>query len=455
MLTVLGYAMILIFMGLILTKKMSPVAALVLVPVVFGGIAAYVTGASIDDLLRWIYEGLYFKKGASKVSSGVAPTVTMLLFAILYFSVMLDCGLFDPVTKFLIRWAKGDPQRLCVAVCLISLVVSLDGDGTTTAINVTTAVLSTFKKMRINLVYLAVLIGIPNAIMNLVPWSGPIIRAMPALSLGAKDLFLPVIPGMLVTMVMAVFMAMYYGKKERIRLNYNPTTGGVITEAEMAEIMAELDRDEEGLKRPKLIWFNFLLTIVVLTLLIMDLVNGGILFILGSILAVAVNYRSPGLQADRLIASSVDAMGPVSLVFASGFLMGILNGSGMSNAIAAHICALIPQDMGQYIPFFIALVSLPGLFFLPNDAWYFGIIPVVAPVAYSFGASATEVGTASLIGQACRFASPLVAWLYVLVGRCGINFGDHQKEYLKWGFLMYILWLVTAVLTGALKTPFF
>lgn len=223
----------------------------------------------------------------------------------------------------------------------------------------------------------------------------------------------------------------------------------------MAEIMAELDRDEEGLKRPKLIWFNFLLTIVVLTLLIMDLVNGGILFILGSILAVAVNYRSPGLQADRLIASSVDAMGPVSLVFASGFLMGILNGSGMSNAIAAHICALIPQDMGQYIPFFIALVSLPGLFFLPNDAWYFGIIPVVAPVAYSFGASATEVGTASLIGQACRFASPLVAWLYVLVGRCGINFGDYQKEYLKWGFLMYILWLVTAVLTGALKTPFF
>ena len=66
------------------------------------------------------------------MSSGVAPTVTMLLFAILYFSVMLDCGLFDPVTKFLIRWAKGDPQRLCVAVCLISLVVSLDGDGTTT-----------------------------------------------------------------------------------------------------------------------------------------------------------------------------------------------------------------------------------------------------------------------------------------------------------------------------------
>ncbi len=58
MLTVLGYAMILIFMGFILTKKMSPVAALVLVPVVFGGIAAYVTGASIDDLLRWIYEGL-------------------------------------------------------------------------------------------------------------------------------------------------------------------------------------------------------------------------------------------------------------------------------------------------------------------------------------------------------------------------------------------------------------
>jgi citrate-Mg2+:H+ or citrate-Ca2+:H+ symporter, CitMHS family len=107
--------------------------------------------------------------------------------------------------------------------------------------------------------------------------------------------------------------------------------------------------------------------------------------------------------------------------------------------------------MGTYVPLLLALVSLPALIFLPNDAFYFGILPVIAPIAYSFGASPVEVGVASLIGQATRFASPLVAFLYVLVEKTEVDFGDYQKAFFKWALPIYFIHLFAALLTGAIR----
>lgn len=171
-----------------------------------------------------------------------------------------------------------------------------------------------------------------------------------------------------------------------------------------------------------------------MTMLIMDVINGGILFVLGTAIALLVNYRQLNLQSSRLIANGGEALGPVSLVYGAGIIMENLNGSGMSAAIAQQMAGMIPENMGAYIPFFLTLISLPGLFFfLPNDAFYFGILPVLAPIAYQYGATPTEIGVASMMGQAIRFASPLVAFLYVLVDRTEVSFGDYSKEYLKWG----------------------
>ena len=143
MLALLGYGMIVTFMVLLLAKKMSPFAALILVPVVFGLAAAFISGTPLLEVFDWIFGGLYYSLDENKtlISKGVAPTITLLLFAILYFSVMLDVGLFDPLATKMIKWAKGDPMKICVATGVISLIVSLDGDGTTTVLIVTTAVL--------------------------------------------------------------------------------------------------------------------------------------------------------------------------------------------------------------------------------------------------------------------------------------------------------------------------
>lgn len=450
MLAILGYLMIVTFMVLLLTKKMTPFNGLVLVPVVFGLIAALVTKTPILDAFQWIFEGLYFKPGdAGKITAGVAPTITLLLFAILYFSVMLDAGLFDPLAVYMIKWAKGDPMKITIASALITLAVSLDGDGTTTVLIVTSAMLLMYKKMGMKQIYLAAIIGFGNSVMNLVPWSGPMARAMPVLNIGPKEFLLPVLPGMFAAGLLCIFQAYTYGKKERKRLGYKPSMG-ILTDDETEHIISDVTLNNIQYKRPKLIWFNLALTIAIMVLLIMDVINGGILFLLGTGIALMVNYKDLDLQNSRLLANGAEALGPVSLVFGAGVIMGILNGSGMSSAIATQLVSMIPENLGSYIPFILALISLPGLFFLPNDAFYFGILPVIAPIAYSYGATPVEIGLASLMGQAVRFASPLVAFLYVLVDRTEVSFVDYQKEYLKWGLISFVLQTAIAILTGAI-----
>lgn len=463
MLAFLGYAMIIVFMILLLKKKISPFVGLIMISLIFGITVCLVQGLPILDAFKWIKEGLFYKVVGGKVKAGTAGTAVLLLFAILFFSIMLDVGLFEPMCIGLIKMAKGDPLRICLATAFISMVVSLDGDGTTTVLIVTASVLTLFKKLKMNKLYLALLIAVPNSILNYVPWSGPMARAMPVLNLGAREFFLPVVPGILVALVYATYMAWSLGMKERKRLNYHPSNlkanGGnaevaatalAVNEHDINDIIHELKESNKELKRPKLFWFNLILTIGVMTLLIMDVMDGGVVFLTATALALMVNYKDPGVQAKRLVANGEEALGPVSLVFGAGVIMGILNGSGMSTAIANHIVSIIPSSMGIYVPLFLALVSLPALIFLPNDAFYFGILPVIAPIAYSYGATPVEVGVASLIGQATRFCSPLVAFLYVLVERTEVNFGDYQKAFFKWALPLFFIHLFMAIVTGAI-----
>ena len=463
MIAFLGYAMIIVFMALLLTKKISPFVGLIMISLIFGIIVCIYKDISILQAFTWVKEGIYYKVVNGKVTKGTMGTATLLLFAILFFSIMLDVGLFEPMCVGLIKMTKGDPLRICLATALISAVVSLDGDGTTTVLIVTASVLALFKKIKMNKLYLALLIAVPNSILNYVPWSGPMARAMPVLNIGAREFFLPLIPGILVALVYAGYMAWHLGMKERKRLGYHTSNlkanagnaeaaakASAENEQIIHDIIHDMKENNKELKRPKLFVFNLILTLGVMGLLIMDVMDGGVAFLVATALALMINYKEPGTQAKRLVANGAEALGPVSLVFGAGVIMGVLNGSGMSSAIAQHIVTLVPPTMGKYVPLFLALVSLPGLIFLPNDAFYFGILPVIAPIAYSYGATPVEVGVASLIGQATRFCSPLVAFLYVLVDRTEVNFGDYQKAFFKWALPLFFIHLFMAIITGAI-----
>ncbi len=140
MLALLGFAMVVVFMFLIMTKRMSALVALILIPSLFALIGGFYANM-----------GPMMLEGIQKL----APTGIMLMFAILYFGIMIDSGLFDPVISKILNFVKGDPLKIVVGTAILTIIVSLDGDGTTTYMITVSAMYPLYKRLGMNPLILA------------------------------------------------------------------------------------------------------------------------------------------------------------------------------------------------------------------------------------------------------------------------------------------------------------
>lgn len=458
LLTILAYAMIIVFMYVVMTKKMSPFTSLVLVPLVFAAVLIITGSADLTADAKFVEfvgeEGSLNGLTAmgDMVMYGVnttAKTGIMLLFAILYFSTMLDAGLFDPITEKMIRFAKGDPMKVLIATAVVAAAVSMNGDGTTTTLIVVSAFLPIYKKLNMKIMNLGVLIILQNTIMNLLPWGGPTARAMSVLGVGAEILGY-LAPGMVLSLLYVIlWVAPSMGRKERARL-------GVVefSDAELQELTNITDPDTLAIRRPKNFWFNAILTIV----LIGWLVAGSfietielaplLLFAVGTVIALMVNYPVLKDQSKRIGDNAGDAVQVVILVFAAGIFMGLFQGSGMATALANSFATIIPKQLAGFWGLIIALVSAPGTFFISNDGFYYGILPVMAEAGASYGFSPEAMALASLMGQAFHLLSPLVAFIYLLLRLTGLDMGEWQRESAKYAAVIFVIFVVTIIATG-------
>ncbi|WP_371371076.1 CitMHS family transporter [Sporomusa aerivorans] len=450
MLTVLGYLLIAVFLVLVIKKKMTPFTGLIVVSLTAGILACVVNGIPVEKILTWIREGLFYTVDAKgKVKLGTMNTTIMILFAILYFSLMMNVGLFDPLCKYLIKKAKGDPLKIIMVTAFTASVVTLDGDGTTTILIITAAFVPLFKRMGMKLSNLAMLIILPTGLGNCLPWGGPLARAAAVLNLEVNDLFVAMLPILAVSFIYVFFIAYIMGKNERKRLGYMPGEKAIVSAEQIAEMVAVIENNDKELKRPGKFIFNLILTIAMLTILILGWISGAFVFLIGTAIALAINYDAKE-QRERITANGGEAIAVTSIIIAAGCFLGILNGSGMAQAIATHIASLIPESLGSHTALIFAFLGAIACYALPVDAYYFGILPVIAPLAYQFGISPNEIGIASFMGQALRYASPTVPWLFLLMDRTEMSFGDYQKEFFKWSIPMFFIFIIVAVLTGQL-----
>jgi CitMHS family citrate-Mg2+:H+ or citrate-Ca2+:H+ symporter len=427
LLIVLGYAMVATFMVLIMANRLSAFVALVLVPIVFGLMAGHGT-----DLAAMAITGIV----------KLAPTAILLLCAVLYFGVMIDAGLFDPLVRRVIAAVGGDPMRVAIGTAIVALLVSLDGDGTTTVLVVVTAFLPLYRRLRMNPLIIAVLLGSANSVINIVPWGGPTGRVSSALGLDISAVFVPLLPTMAIGMVATLAFAWYLGRQERIRL------GIADGKAEMPA--GDLFGRETGVTRPRLFWLNLALTLAVLAGAISKALPLPLVFMLGLAIALVVNYPRLQDQRARLAAHAPNALPIVLLIFAAGVFTGIFNGTGMLDAMAKGAVAAMPPALGPWLAPVTALLSAPLTFVLSNDAYYFGVIPVIAKTAAAYGVDPVLIARASLLGQPVHVLSPLVAAVYLVAGLLETDVGALQRFGLKWAILLVLILIVGACLTGAI-----
>jgi len=208
-----------------------------------------------------------------------------------------------------------------------------------------------------------------------------------------------------------------------------------------------LDRSRPTL-RPKLFWFNAILTVVLLVMLVVDVLPIPVLFMIACAAALAANFPHVKDQQEAITRHASSIVGVVAMVMAAAVLIGVFKGTGMVEAMAQWLIHVIPSGMGPHLAVITGVLSLPFTFFMSNDAFYFGIMPVLTEAASNYGITPVEMARASITGQTFHMQSPLVPAILLLVTLAGVSLADHHRKVLWRAAVVSLSMLAIGVLLG-------
>jgi len=353
---------------------MSPLVALIAVPTV----AAVLAGMG-GQIGRFVLSGL----------QQTAPVAAMFVFAILYFGVMTDAGLLDPVVDHILRVIGTRPRRVVMGAALLALLVHLDGSGAVTFLVTIPAMLPLFDRLQMDKRILACVTSMAAGV-NFLPWTGPMLRASAALHIPVSDLFRPLVPVQIVGLVFVFGVAFMLGTREERRL-------GIIAGEGPSLPTPRLTPEQEQMRRPGRFWFNAALTMALMAVMITGGADPAATFMIGTAAALLINYPSSDLQRDRVNAHATAALMMAAILLAAAVFTGIMKESGMLAAMANTAVHAVPPSMARHLPFLLGLVSMPLSLLFDPDSFYLGALPIVAQVGSTLGVPPIQIAQAALL----------------------------------------------------------
>ncbi|WP_252504919.1 CitMHS family transporter [Sporosarcina sp. Marseille-Q4943] len=443
MLSIIGLITIVIIVALLISGKVSPIVGLVLVPVA----GAFAAGFSFDEI------GVFFTEGTTKVAS----VAIMFIFAILFFGIMQDVGLFDPLINKMIAISRGNVIAVAVATVIIAAIAHLDGSGASTFLITIPALLPLYKRLRMNPYLLLMLVGTAAAIMNMVPWAGPLGRTASVLDVDVSELWRPLIQIQIIGIVLLIIIAVTLGYREKRLIAKKASLGeealeeGISDDAYAEAQLAATVAEENDLKRPKLLWINALLAIAVIGVLVWGIIPAGFAFMIGVSIALPLNFPKVQDQMARIKEHAPGGIMMATIILAAGSFLGILNGTNMLTSIATDLVTVLPAFVAPYLHIIIGVFGVPFDLLLSTDAYYFALLPVIDQVALTFGVPSLSTAYAMIIGNIIgTFVSPLSPALWLALGLAGLEMGKHIRYsfMMMWG--LSIVLLVIAVLLGVI-----
>ncbi|GGP13093.1 CitMHS family transporter [Oceanobacillus neutriphilus] len=446
MLSLIGFATILAIVILLIRGKVQPMIAMVLIPI----LGAFVAGFGLKEI------GVFFNEGIGTVIS----VAVMFIFAILFFGVMSDAGLFDPFINKMVAISRGNIIAVSVATVFIAAIAHLDGSGASTFLITIPALLPLYKRLNMNPYLLLLLVAGSAAIMNMIPWAGPLGRTASILDTDVTELWYPLIPIQIIGMVLMIGIAVFLGyrEKKKVESRFGKLKGAAALEKTAEEAGADSVYDDEKdasnknqYARPKLLWVNAIIAIGVIALLVSGIIPAGLAFMIGLGFALPINYPKMNDQTERIKAHASSALTMATIILAAGTFLGILTGTGMLDAIAEDGVKIMPEAVGPYLHLIIGFLGVPLDLLTSTDAYYFGLMPVVEQIASGFGVESVSTVYAMVIGNIVgTFVSPLAPAVWLALGLSGLEMGRHIKYSLPWLWGLSIVLVIIATVIGVI-----
>lgn len=434
MLSLIGLFTIIVIVALLMSGRVTPIVALVTVPI----IGAFVAGFNFVEI------GSFFNSGIQSVIS----VVVMFIFAILFFGIMQDAGVFDPLINQMIKLSRGNVILVAVATVVIAAVAHLDGSGASTFLITIPALLPLYRKLNMNPYLLLLLVGTSASIMNMVPWAGPLGRTATVMNVDVSELWKDLLPIQLIGLVLLIIVSVLLGMREKKLIEKRKLKGELLVFEELSD--SPLDgKVDKSLARPKLIWVNALLALGVIGLLVWGEVPAGFVFMIGLSIALPLNYPKVEDQMARIKEHAPNALLMGSIILAAGSFLGILNGTEMLDSIAKDLIKVLPAFIIPYLHLIIGFFGVPFDLLLSTDAYYFALLPIVDQVVTTFGIPSLSAAYAMIIGNIIgTFVSPFSPALWLALGLAGLEMGKHIRYSFLFMWAFSIVLLLIAIVIG-------
>ncbi|MDR1100532.1 MAG: hypothetical protein LBL28_08640, partial [Treponema sp.] len=409
--------MLVLLLILILKSNFLPGNIMALVPLVI----APLFGLGFENTLKMAHLGIV----------DVSPVVVLFVFAALYFGTMSDAGMFEPLINRLMRikWVgKSVFSVVCVAG-LISMVADLDGQSLTTLLIMVPPMLIVFDKLHISRVLLAMVVITISGSMNILPWAGPVVRVAAVIDVDVMVIFKKLLPAMILALVLS-YLALYIESRKEQKLGAFTPSGDTV--------FGSIKANEEALalRRPKLFWFNIVLTVILLVLLFVGL-PAHLIFIAGCAIALPVNYHRLDEQDKRVKAHAGPIITSAYTIIGAGIMLGIMEEGGIFTALGTGFANLVPRAFGKYIHLIFGLLITPLSYLLNTDAMIYGIMPVVINIGKEVGISTTTIASMFVVGRVMGTGLCLTTpSVYLGMGLMKLTYSEVFKRVFKWTLLL-------------------
>lgn len=447
-LTLMGLAIIFVTVGILIRGRVNPIIPMTLVPV----IGAVIAGFGIEDIADFFGEGL----------SSVINVVVMFIFAIIFFGILQDVGLFTPVIRSLIKATRGNVMAVTVGTAAIGIVAHLDGSGSTTFLITIPALLPLYRALHMSRYVLITIVALAASVMNMVPWGGPLGRAGAVVEQDPNDIWLHLLPIQGVAVVLIFAIAALLGWREKRRLAKLQESGEIkgaisVDVNSLADDFSAKQAEEQqklGFRYRKARWVtiaNIVVALAVLAALLSVLLPPAPAFLIATTIALVVNFDGAMEQGDALRRHAPNALSMAGVIIAAAMFLGVLNETKMLEEIALSLVNILPESVAPYLHVIVGFFGVPLDLLTSTDAYYFSVLPIVQGTVESFGVSGMGAASALIIGNVVgTFVSPFSPALWLALGLADGQMGKYLKIAFPIAWIFSIFLVAIAFFTGML-----
>ena len=451
MLSLVGFILVIVMVALVIRGKIALPPILILLPtiaVLFLGLTGYLVppkaevAAPMDIVTCFKTLQTYLGSGLSSVLN----TAALFTFAVVFFNVLADAGVFDFIVGKVMKYIGNNVSLVLLMTCLLTAISHLDGSGATTWLITAPTMLPLFNAMNISPIVLLLYIALVSGVENMLPWTSALARVSASTGLEARAIWSALIPAQIFGLVLLFVSCFIVGPMLKKR-------GAGMSDDEFEKMRSGmLQTKEPTLKVSKgVLYFDIIFLVCIVICLLKGWINTNVAFMIGLSVALIVNCKSAKEMTAQIKKHGANTLNMVMIIFSIGMLVGVMKGSGMMEAMTNTLVGMMPESMGKHLSFIIAMLAVPLSMAVGSDTLYMVMAPIFGNMAAAFGGSMMAAACACTIGACVAVNLCLVAPTpYLALGLCGVEMKDNLKYCFIPTWVLGIVLALVATLTGAI-----